>query len=42
MYEAQAAQLIIPVQHNDEDLVNEEDINDCLRNKTDAVDGLLL
>jgi hypothetical protein len=42
MYEAHASQLIIPMQHNDEDLVNEEDINDCLQNKTDAVDGLLL
>jgi tRNA nucleotidyltransferase/poly(A) polymerase len=42
MYEAQAAQLVIPMQHNDEDLVNEEDINDCLQNKADAVDGLLL
>jgi hypothetical protein len=30
------------MQHNDEDLVNEEDINDCLQNKADAVDGLLL
>jgi hypothetical protein len=42
MYEAHASQLIIPMQHNDENLVNEEDINDCLQNKTDAVNGLLL